>query len=321
MKSMRQRTRESLHPPGENYQTQLVVSALTSTTSSNCLRLKGEPGHIYAIHAFSSIGDSHDCHCYIMLLCKRSRFSEDYIIYDLFKNTTISSSPHEHSPLPKGTYLELGAFDGKDESNSMFFDKCLGWDGLLIEAQSQSYQKVVENRPHAVKLSFSPTCTNENEVAKFYNYPLSNNGMEGFAKSYTGKETVEIPCGPLTPVLLDIFGPDGKVSFFSLDVEGAEIKVLETIDFDLIEVEVLMIEIQNTHCPEANCPEVHSIRRHMARTGKYALFVDFLEASDVYVRWGTEAWKRAKQIHNAREERLQKEMEKQMMLEQQQLVG
>ncbi len=254
-------------------------------------------------------------------ICIRSRFHEDKIIYDLFKNTTIPSSTTEETLLPRGTYVELGAFDGKEESNTIFFDKCLGWKGLLIEAQSHSYQKVIENRPHAVKMSFSPTCKNEGETAKFYDYPLSNNGMEGLAKSYTGKETIDVPCGPLTPVLHDIFGPDGKVTFFSLDVEGAELMVLETLDFNTLSIEVIMVEIQNTHCPEANCPNVLNIRRHMAMTGKYALFVNFLEASDVYIRHGTPTWMRARAIEKNRKETLARAIHEQMMKEQQQLIG
>jgi FkbM family methyltransferase len=215
--------------------------------------------------------------------------------------------------------VELGAFDGKEESNSMFFDRCLGWQGLLIEAQSQSYQKVIENRPHAIKLSFSPTCRNEHEVEKFYDYPLSNNGVEGLAKSYTGKETVEVPCGSLTPVLLDIFGP--KISFFSLDVEGAELKVLETLDFTVLSIEVIMVEIQNSHCPEANCIGVHHIRRHMSITGKYALFVGFLEASDVYVLRTSPAWGRAMHIQNTQKQQMQSEMHDRMMVQRQQFTG
>ena len=231
------------------------------------------------------------------------------IIYDLFKDLPISNTQHTHlTKLHKRTYVELGAFDGKDESNTIFFDKCLGWDGLLIEGQLQSYEKVMANRPHAVKLSFSPTCTNSNETVSFYDYPFSNNGVRDLAKSYMGKGTIEIPCGPLTPVLLDIFGPDGKIAFFSLDVEGAELLVLETLDFDAVFIEVIMVEVQNAHCPEANCESVHNIRRHMAMTRKYSLFVDFLEASDVYIRWGTEAWIRAKEIERHRKELLERKI-------------
>ena len=250
---------------------------------------------------------------------ERSRFNEDYIIYGLFKNTTLPRQG-ETLPLPRGAYVELGAFDGRDESNTMFFDRCLGWKGLLIEAQAQSYQQVIEHRPHAIKMSFSPTCQDEGETAKIYDYPLSNNGMEGLAKSYTGKETVEIPCGPLTPVLQDIFGNDG-IAFFSLDVEGAELLVLETIDFDVVQIEVLMIEIQNSYCPEADCPNVHAIRQHMAKTGKYALFVNFLEASDVYVLLGSEAYGRARQIEWDREARLKFDIRKKMMEDRKRNVG
>ncbi|KAL7551642.1 hypothetical protein ACHAWF_014833 [Thalassiosira exigua] len=252
---------------------------------------------------------------------ERSRFHEDKIIYDLFKNMTISSSSNEESPLPKGTYVELGAFDGKDESNTRFFDECLGWDGLLIEAQSSSYQKVIENRPHAIKMSFSPTCKTEGGTARIYDYPLSNTGMEGLAKSYAGKETVEVPCGPLTDVLRDVFGPEGGVSFFSLDVEGAELMVLNALDLDHLAIEVIMVEIQNTHCPEANCPGVHAIRRHMAMTRKYALFVGFLEASDVYIRWGTEAWKRAIAMQKARKEAMEQDIREHMALQRNKLIS
>ena len=196
----------------------------------------------------------------------------------------------------------------------MFFDKCLMWDGLLIEGQSQSYQKVISNRPHAVKLSFSPTCKRENQTANFYNYPLSNNGIEGLAKSYDGKDTVQVPCGPLTPVLQDVFGPSGKITFISLDVEGAELLVLETIDFNVLQIDVIMVEIQNSYCPDAKCPSVHKIRRHMAMTGKYVLFADFLEASDVYIRSSTTAWKRAREIEWQRKVQLEREMREHLVL-------
>ena len=253
--------------------------------------------------------------CMLFYNAKRSRFHEDKIIYDLFKNTTI-----------QGTYIELGAFDGKEESNTIFFDKCLQWNGLLIEAQTKSYQKVIQNRPHAVTLSFSPTCKVDNgTTAKMYNYPLSNNGMEGLAKSYEGKEITAVPCGPLTPVLQDVFGVAisttatinniTHISFFSLDVEGAELLVLETIDFNIIQIDVIMVEIQNSYCPNANtCMNTHNIRRLMAMTGKYALFVDIVEASDVYIRWGTEAYRRAKEIEHIREFQRKKRIHDNIML-------
>ncbi|KAL7464458.1 hypothetical protein ACHAXS_004791 [Conticribra weissflogii] len=253
---------------------------------------------------------------FVLPKSERSRFHEDKIIYDLFfKNLTVPSTGLRHDPpLPKGSYVELGAFTGKEESNTMFFDKCLGWPGLLIEAQPQSYEKVIKNRPNAIKMSFSPTCENDNETAAFYNYPLSNNGMEGLAQSYIGKTTIQVPCGPLTPVLLDIFGTDGYISFLSLDVEGAELMVLKTLDFGKLNIDVMMVEVQNTYCPTGNCPVVHEIRKTLAMTAKYALFTDLVEASDVYVRVGTDAYIRIKVAMKEKSDRENRMREAQMNL-------
>ncbi|KAL3767115.1 hypothetical protein ACHAWO_000347 [Cyclotella atomus] len=221
---------------------------------------------------------------------QRSRLFEDKIIYDTFFKPDVQSLKQHKTP-QHGTYLELGAFDGKEESNTMFFDTCLGWDGLLIEAQTESYEKVIQNRPGAVKLSFSPTCLDNTITASLYNIPLSNNGMKDLAQSYTGKETVEVPCGPLTPVLIDVFGLNQTISFFSLDVEGAELLVLNTIDFSKVDIHVIMIEVQNSYCPNPmSCAQTHLIRKRMAEAN-YSLFAELVEASDVFTKHGTEAWR------------------------------
>ena len=65
---------------------------------------------------------------------ERSRSGEDQFVYEaLFKAR----------PDVRGTYLELGAYDGRQESNTRFFDECLGWEGLLIEGNPKSYVQVV----------------------------------------------------------------------------------------------------------------------------------------------------------------------------------
>eukprot|EP00956_Cyclotella_meneghiniana_P008511 scaffold11529_cov44-Cyclotella_meneghiniana.AAC.1 len=128
---------------------------------------------------------------------QHSRLFEDKIIYDAFFKPNAAQAKEGGTP-PYGTYVELGAFDGREESNTVFFDTCLGWDGLLIEATAESYRKVIENRPNAVKLSFSPTCLDSvskdgnQQTTSFYNIPLSNNGMKDLAISYAGKDTVEV---------------------------------------------------------------------------------------------------------------------------------
>lgn len=210
----------------------------------------------------------------------RSRNDEDRIIYHTFFKDNLSTLLQEEA----GTYVELGAFDGRIESNSRFFDACLGWKGLLIEGNPDSYKKLVNNRPNAHRMSFAPSCSAEyeatNRTVQFAKYPMTNAGLKGKAKTYDQKPMVDVPCGPLGPVLQDVF--EGQsINFLSLDVEGAEPMVLETIDFDKVKIHVLMVEVQNTFCG-AECKSREETRAIMKRAG-YLRYENIVVASDVYV--------------------------------------
>ena len=115
-----------------------------------------------------------------------------------------------------GAYVEMGAFGGIQESNSRLFDVCLDWSGLLIEANPNMYQRFLQNRPNAHRMSFAPSCnaTEElhNRTLESHDLPLTNAGVAGHARTYKDRHVVEIPCGPLTPVLEDAV--NGLVDFF-----------------------------------------------------------------------------------------------------------
>jgi hypothetical protein len=67
-----------------------------------------------------------------------------------------------HDKANIGTYIELGAYDGVQERNTRFFDGCLGWDGLLLEANPRIYQRTMGTRP-ALQLNkniFAIACGN-----------------------------------------------------------------------------------------------------------------------------------------------------------------
>mmetsp|Transcript_7533 Transcript_7533/g.9601 ORF Transcript_7533/g.9601 Transcript_7533/m.9601 type:complete len:326 (+) Transcript_7533:2-979(+) len=211
----------------------------------------------------------------------RSRLNEDKIIFNTFFNQT---------SVKDGTFVEMGAYDGKQESNSRFYETCLGWTGLLIEGSRGNYKKVIKNRPRAHRMSFAPTCAFDNETIQFHGIPMLNAGLVGHAKTYDPKDgmpfgphTYDVPCGPLTPVLLDLF-PAGHINFFSLDVEGSEYLVLEkALDLNAVQIDVMMIEVQNDHCKNyVVCENRIKIRQHMNASG-YTRYEGLVHASDVYV--------------------------------------
>ena len=160
---------------------------------------------------------------------------------------------------------------------------CLGWEGLLIEGNPKEYPKLIENRPKAHRISFSPTCTAEeealNKTVSFHDFPFTNAGIDGNALAYKNLSKVDVPCGPLTPVLQDLL--DGRITFFSLDVEGAEQLVLAQIDFTAVFIEVLMIESFNNFCQNEG-PARDRVREMMDSVG-YKRHEGVVRNSDLYV--------------------------------------
>ena len=209
---------------------------------------------------------------------------EDYTIYKTFfeKYTSDKSS----API-KGSVVEMGAYDGLQQSNSRFFEECLGWETMLVEGNPMMYDKLFKNRPHAHRFSYVPSCTEEEEIAnktiRFDKYPATNGGVAdgSVTTAYTVKNWYnDAPCGSLTKVLLDLF-PNGHVSFFSLDVEGAEPMILRQLDFDKVFIEIMMVENRNTFCKKV-CKSRDEFRKIMSDAG-YILFPNLVRKSDVFI--------------------------------------
>eukprot|EP00986_Skeletonema_menzelii_P002274 scaffold619_cov150-Skeletonema_menzelii.AAC.22 len=136
----------------------------------------------------------------------------------------------------RGIFLEMGALDGISFSNSLMFEQCLGWNGLLIEANPKSFTKLRENRPCAITIGETACSVDEGPTLRMA-------GVEGVAtivKDNVKEDYVEVPCRPLSQ-MLEENGID-RINFFSLDVEGAELDVLQTLDWEKIKIDVLMVE-------------------------------------------------------------------------------
>merc|ERR1712071_66392 len=100
----------------------------------------------------------------------------------------------------------------------------------------------------------------------FHDYASTNAGLEGAATTYDGRHKVPVPCGSLTPVLLDLFPDSAHIHLFSLDVEGSEPSVLENIDFKKVYIEIIMVEVFNQKC-KVKCKSRAQTRAIMEKEG------------------------------------------------------
>jgi len=144
-----------------------------------------------------------------------------------------------------GVYLEAGALDGLTYSNTYFYESCFRWRGILIEPAPSSYAKLIVNRNSSRNLLLNVAgCKEKNRVKFFDNKEVGGRPdlmTEKYKNQYKDyhKNLVEVDCVPLTQLIKQRYS---RINFFSLDVEGAELDFLESIDFDEIQFDIIIAE-------------------------------------------------------------------------------
>jgi len=163
-----------------------------------------------------------------------------------------------------GVFVEVGALDGFGASNTWFFEKERNWSGLLIEPNPVEYNKMPEHpRPNSVTencaisdvemdinfLSIEGPCNVLSGIMEFYNpqhMERINRELEMYKsypeghEYYSKKEIVKMKSVRLE-TLFDKYNMK-DIDLISIDVEGAELQVLNSINFDKVNISVFLIE-------------------------------------------------------------------------------
>ena len=160
-----------------------------------------------------------------------SQQGEDRILYEKFLNYR------------NGFFLELGATNGIDCSNTLFFEKELGWSGVLIEPTNR-FNELKNNRPNCHCFNFAIS-----EVEGELDFIDAGN-MSGLVhtmhekhkhgwglQAHTPYRIKSLPMSKITNGL-----NIKKIDLFSLDVEGGEFEVLNSFDWN-IPVYIIIIEM------------------------------------------------------------------------------
>lgn len=201
-----------------------------------------------------------------------SQSGESEVIYDKF-----FSNPIKYD----GVFVELGGFDGKKFSNSWYFEKCLGWRGLLLEGNPINFSKMVINRPDTMKMHMA-ICSEPQIV----NFTLHGGAVAGSIKAMSPSfknqwhhtqhpHSVEVFCGPIAHPLC-LLGIT-YIDFFSIDVEGAELDVIQSIDFERIYIHVMIVEADNHNITKNN-----AVREIMQSQG-FLIDTTSVKRSDLFI--------------------------------------
>lgn len=163
----------------------------------------------------------------------RSQSSQDKYMYEHF-------FWNKKTP---GIYVEFGARDGKEHSNSYFYEFALGWTGLLIEFEDVEFSKLVKNRPGSIVIQ-GAVCKEH----KLKEFAISKNtGWHGDPELYSehrkpllGKK-VTVKCYTLNELLTE--SGIRYIDYMSIDTEGSEYSIIEAFDFNLFVVDIIQIEV------------------------------------------------------------------------------
>ncbi len=150
-----------------------------------------------------------------------------------------------------GFFVEVGAYDGETYSNTAFFERQLGWNGICIEPLKSSYDTLSKCRTaKCLNLGVS----DYEGVADFCEAEMPGYGMmySGLTKNYDlrhkalieanaqKQKTYKVPVRRLSNILTE--HSVNRVDYMSIDTEGSELAIIKDLKQANIEVGFLSIE-------------------------------------------------------------------------------
>jgi FkbM family methyltransferase len=173
-----------------------------------------------------------------------SQFGEDLIIAYLFNNLGIRQP----------SYLDIGANEARFISNTYYFYEH-GSTGVLIEPNISLVRKLKKIRPKDTVVNAGIGIDAVSE-ADFYVFPDYANGLSTFSKTEAehwqvngmkglGKIPVEkIVKMQLLPInhILEKYFSEAAPNFISIDVEGLDLDILKSMNFERFRPEVICVE-------------------------------------------------------------------------------
>lgn len=153
-----------------------------------------------------------------------------------------------------GFFVDVGAHDGVRLNNTLFFEKNHEWKGINIEPNKQVFEQLLINRPQSINLRVA--IDTKNGEAEFFCNSGYTEMLSGLVDHYDGRHKQRLESendrfGGLTNVvkvktrtLAGIFTEHKvtHVNYLSIDVEGAEMAVLQSIDFDKVFIDCVGFE-------------------------------------------------------------------------------
>jgi FkbM family methyltransferase len=165
-----------------------------------------------------------------------SQEGEDLILYRIL-----------YGKIQKGFYVDVGAHHPKRFSNTYFFYK-KGWNGINIEPMPGSKKIFDKYRPNDINIEI-PISDKEDELTY---YMFNDAALNGFSKEISQQrnefkdykiiKTANLKTRTLRSVLNEYLPAGQKIDVLSIDVEGLDLEVLKSNDWDKYKPTIILVE-------------------------------------------------------------------------------
>lgn len=148
---------------------------------------------------------------------------------------------------PEGFYVDVGAFHPITYSNTYKFYQ-RGWKGINIEPNPDSIARFNEVRPNDINLNFGISSSKQTLSYYKFNEPALNSFSKEHAEAWAARPgfkleaTLKVETFPLSEVLEKHLPKGQPIDFMSIDVEGLDLQVLQSNDWNRFRPRLLVVE-------------------------------------------------------------------------------
>lgn len=167
-----------------------------------------------------------------------------------------------------GIFVDLGAYDGVESSNTLFFEESLKWNGICVEPLPKAFEKLKKNRNclcinkcalgsdgiysfmHVNPKICPPSprepgrTSNYEKMSGLVNFydPKHRKIIDDVVSKYGGNKTIlKIECENINSILKQL--NSNYIDLFSIDTEGSELDILKQINFEKFNIKAIVTEV------------------------------------------------------------------------------
>ncbi len=204
-----------------------------------------------------------------------SGFGEDFVLNNLFHRKK------------NGFYVDIGCWHPKWLSNTYLLHK-KGWEGINIDMDDFKIQMFNMARKNAVNIC---TAVSDEEKEFSYYYSKDHSAMNTLdsefaraammAKKNLNYEIKKTKSLTLDKIISETKYAQTEIDLLSIDVEGHELPVLRSLDFEIYKPKVIVVELHVAQIEDILKSELYQFM--IARN--YSLY-SWLELSLIFIREG-----------------------------------